>query len=157
MIYTNLYSDFKEYEFSKPIYDMLLYLRDTDLTKIQKGSYRFKDTDIFINCFEVTSIEDTERERLSECHRDYVDIQISVNGNEVYGFATYSEDNELFEEKIQDLDSLIYRTINNEKTVKANKGDVFIFYPNDIHRAYYKSSTIPKSRRIVVKVPVKDL
>lgn len=158
MIYTNLDKLGAKYEFPNVIYDILTYYKDIDLNSVEIGSKEYiKDNRIKVNTFEITSISEIDPNRMSECHEKYVDIQFSVLGNEVYGFAPRHSKNELLEDRLKDEDALLFKGIVDEVTINANARDVLIFFPNDVHRAYYKSDEQLTSKRIVVKVPVELL
>lgn len=158
MIYTNLDNLGDKYEFPKVIYDILLYFKDINLNDVEIGSKEYvNDERIKINTFEVTSISEIDNNRMSECHNKHVDIQFSVLGNEVYGFSPRNNKNELLEDRLEEEDALLFRGLAKEVSISANPRDVLIFFPNDVHRAYYKSDEQETSKRIVVKVPVELL
>lgn len=154
MLFTNLDRLGDKHQYPNVIYDLLTYFQTADLDGFELGSHQYLDTDIYINVFEVNSVENPTSDRQSERHKDNIDVQISVNGHEVYGFSPFSEQNILTEDRLETEDSLLYTGIVDETEIKVHPRDVIIFFPNDLHRAYYQNQEQPISRRIVAKVPV---
>lgn len=154
MIYTHLDRLGPAHQYPKVIYDLLLDLQAQDLTQLELGSHDYGNQGIKLNVFEVQSQDNPDPNRMSECHRDHVDVQVSLAGHEVYGFAPYQEDNQLLEDRLETEDALLFTGLAGEVTLPAQARAVFIFFPNDVHRASYHNPSQPTGRRLVAKVPV---
>lgn len=157
MIYANLNHLGEKYEYPTAVFDLLQALKEMDLSQLPIGRTDYGEDGIYFNVFEVSSVDVVDDMRMSECHNTYVDVQVSLNGYEVYGFAPRGYEQELLEDRLDSEDALLFKGLANEVTIAANPLDVFVFFPNDVHRAYYQNETAPKSRRLVAKVPVELL
>lgn len=157
MIYANLNRLGQQFEYPVVIFKLLQDLQKMDLHALPLGQTIHGDEGIYFNIFEVSSIEEADDKRISECHDEYVDVQVSLNGHEVYGFAPRHEKNILLEDRLDSEDAFLFQGLYGEVSILANPSDVFIFFPNDVHRVYYQNSQVPKSKRFVAKVPVKLL
>lgn len=154
MMYTHLDRLGPAHQYPKVIYDLLLDLQGQDLTQLELGSHDYGSQGIKLNVFEVSSQDNPAPDRMSECHRDHVDVQVSLAGHEVYGFAPYQETNQILEDRLETEDALLFTGLVGEVSLPAQTKDVFIFFPNDLHRAYYHNPSQPTGRRLVAKVPV---
>lgn len=153
MIYANLMQLGESYEYPTVIFELLHTLKEMDLMQLPLGQTDYKNG-IYFNVFEVNSVSEVDENRMSECHNAYIDVQVSFNGHEVYGFAPRGYEQKLLENRLDTEDALLFQGLVNEVSVSANPLDVFVFFPNDVHRAYYQNEMAPKSRRLVAKVPV---
>lgn len=95
-----------------------------------------------------------ERERcFFESHRQYIDIQFILNGEERIDIASIemlSIDKNYDEEK----DFIKYHDQKSLSSVLLTKGDVAIFFPEDAHMPCLKNSSETLVYKTVVKVPV---
>lgn len=118
------------------------------LTDPSDGRYDVDGDNVFINVstYETNPINS---ERRFEAHRDYIDIQLLLEGREIIGFAhpasltvtdEYRPDYELFG-MIDSFDKII-----------LEKGKFAVIYPNEPHAPGLAAGMPEKVRKIVVKV-----
>lgn len=89
--------------------------------------------------------------RHTEFHRDYLDIQIMIDGEEViyYDFADVRQ--QLAQERKPDLFILEQSTLSQR--VHLRPGDFAVFAPGEAHQALCAVTSPRKVRKAVVKVP----
>ena len=147
MIKDNLKNADKYYSLSSSIEKALKFLRSTDFSKYEKGSYEIDGRNLYMNVEEYTT-------RVSdniEAHRKYIDIQYMINGEENMGVTT--------------LDNLVVtQEYSDEKDVEFYKGEApltlvkenefIIFYPTDAHLPC-QVAEIPKPvKKVIVKIKI---
>lgn len=126
----------------------LEYLSHSDWAKIPDGRHEIDDQNyVMISTYTVEPPED----RRPEAHKNYIDIQFIIEGEELIGYADHSQAGEL-KEQIVDRDLYFYRSIDNETYLKVSEGSYAVFYPWDIHRPNCQSIAGSKVRKAVVKV-----
>ncbi len=115
------------------------------------GKYMIGDDGVFV------MFVDTETEpralRKSEIHKNYIDIQILLNGEEEFGYSnTISEDALNLLELENDV--MFLDDVDNEQFIKLQKGDFVIFYPNQAHRPLCASNGKPVAiKKAILKIP----
>lgn len=149
MIFTSIYSndDYKAYP--EIIRKMIEYLKANDFVNMEPGVYELQGKDLYVQVLdaETGSIE----EKKPESHKDYLDIQFLVSGEEKLGFTPYSEKYEV-EEYIKERDLIFYKKVENEGFVHAVPGCISVFFPCDIHRPAVAANDPMTIRKVVIKV-----
>ena len=102
-------------------------IRDTDFSKLEDSTYEVEGRDLFyfLQSYETRSAND-----MPEAHREYIDVQYVISGNEQMGIAQLEAMNEEVEAKPQN-DIWFYRGPMDFVTVTA--GMFTVFFPNDVH------------------------
>ncbi|WP_313341965.1 YhcH/YjgK/YiaL family protein [Sedimentibacter sp.] len=150
MIYGNLGNLGEPNAYPKTVYRLLEYLKNKDFNSIKPGKYDIEGNDIY---FLVTdTMTDRIEQKNAESHVKYIDIQFSPSGGELMGFAIDKGNNEITENKLQDKDVLKYLIVENEKFIKMNQNDFFVFFPWDIHRPGCTDLEPNNIRKVVVKI-----
>lgn len=153
-----IFGDLKHLDNEKKVYPeaifkVLKYLKSTDFTKMKNGTYEIVGQDIFAKVFEIETNVTTERK--PEAHEKYIDIQYSLEGKEIIGFARNTGKEKIQENLLEKEDNVFYENDQeNEIYLKMNTGTFAIFFPTDIHRpgcSYEKNERI---RKVVVKVAI---
>lgn len=156
-----IFGDLDHLELESKIYPAailkaLKYLKNTDFTKIENGTYEIDNQDIFAKIFEIETRKCTEQK--PEAHEKYIDIQFSIEGNELIGFERNTGNQKIRENILEKDDNAFYeKGLENEIYLKMNKGNFAILFPNDIHRPGCSVKENKKIRKAVVKVAVKLL
>jgi len=88
-----------------------------------------------------------------ESHRQYIDVQFILEGEEVIEVAN-SDELTIDMEYDNDMDLIKYKSTPNSSIIKLKKGDVAIFYPEDAHMPCVKLESTTKVVKTVVKVAV---
>lgn len=147
-------SDMKKI-YSDSIMKAINYLKNNDFLNMEPGVYEIDGKNIYAQVVEKTTKERSEAK--PEVHREYIDVQFSVEGKEVIGFARDNSNNKVSEDLLKEEDVMFYENVEGETDLIMNPGNFAIFFPNDIHRpwcAYNEPCTI---RKVNVKVNVKAL
>ncbi|UGA54439.1 YhcH/YjgK/YiaL family protein [Vibrio sp. VB16] len=115
------------------------------------GKYMIGDDGVFV------MLVDGETEpralRKSEIHKQYIDIQILLSGEEVYGYSNTISEEAL---KLVELenDVMFFDNVENEQFIKLQDGDFVIFYPNQAHRPLCASDDKPMViKKAILKIP----
>jgi len=88
-----------------------------------------------------------------ESHKQYIDVQFILEGEEIIEVIDKNEVkvNFLYNE---DMDLIKYNDTSNASCIKLRKGDVAIFFPDDAHMPCLKINKSTKVVKTVVKVAV---
>ncbi len=119
------------------------------------GIDAFDKVDIDENNFGLEQVYNSkERENcFFESHKQYIDVQFILEGEEIIEVANSSELS-IDMPYSNEMDLMKYTMTNNSSIVKLKKGDVAIFYPEDAHMPCVTLSKSLKVVKTVVKVAV---
>ena len=144
------YFNSKEFEGIKELHPLFGKAFDAlkDLWNAEDGRYDVSGDDayIVISSYETNPVTS---ERRFEAHRDYIDIQLLLEGRELIGFAArdaltvtdeYRPDYELYG-MIEEFDRVI-----------LERGKFVIIYPNEPHAPGLAVNVPERVRKVVVKV-----
>ena len=110
--------------------------------------------DVFLFTAEV--VTETLDMRRSEIHRDFMDIQILLEGEEKFGYSCKGYET-ITDDQLDTNDVAFVDNIIDEKYVDLAAGDFAIFYPNQPHRPMICVDTPKPIKKIIVKVNKKIL
>lgn len=127
------------------------YLKETDFNNLNPGVYEINKDMIYAQVIEMYTGSITDKK--PEFHKNYVDIQYLVSGQEHIGITT-DLGNYTVSESFIDRDLYYYDTIENEFFITATPGCYSIFYPSDIHRPGVSLGSNQKIKKVVIKVRV---
>ena len=131
------------------VYTALIFLAETDFTKIDLGRYELDGDNIF---YMVQSYDTDPDKTISEGHKKYIDIQFMVEGEEIIGVADIDDEKELTEAK-EENDVWFYNCKTEPLTLSAGK--YMVLYPNDLHcPGVATKGKAMTCRKVVVKVKV---
>lgn len=119
-------------------------------TPIEDGRYELDGEAAF---FFVTHDHTQLREqRLSECHRRYLDVQILLQGKETFGYSVTGFAG-LDDDHLEERDLAFSEQLCHERYVDLQAGDFVIFYPGQPHRPLIASNDQPMPiRKVVIKI-----
>ncbi|HEY8805283.1 MAG TPA: YhcH/YjgK/YiaL family protein [Clostridium sp.] len=126
------------------------YLKNTNFLNMKTGTYEIDGKDIYAQVIDATTKEKCELR--PEVHRKYIDVQFSVEGKEIIGFARDTGNNKISEELLKERDIIFFEGMENEIDLIMKPGNFAILFPNDVHRpacVYNETCTI---RKVIVKV-----
>lgn len=136
MIFDNIENASIYYNLSEKIKEGLLFLQNNDLKNMQKGKYIIND-DIYVN-IEQYYPKPIENCKL-EAHKQYIDIQYIIEGEEMLGFININEKSltplQTYDEK---KDIIFYDGECNY--LKAKQNDFIIFDTYDAHKPQIKTN-----------------
>ena len=132
------------------------YLKENDFINMKPGVYEIDGKNIYAQV-----VEKTTKERIyakPEVHREYIDVQFSVEGKEIIGFARDSSKNKVSEDLLKEEDVLFYENVQGESDLVMNPGNFAVFFPNDVHRPWCAIDDKPCTiKKVNVKVSIKSL
>ena len=128
----------------------LQYMAEHDLNNIPLGKYQIDGDNVY---FEVSEIQTLKpEERLFETHKEHIDIHITLEGEEWFGYAPI---NNMKSEKNYNAekDSLYYNG-GEGVFLQAPKGQFILFMPEDAHKAGVFFNQQGRVKKIVIKVKI---
>ena len=133
----------------------LLYLKNTDLTKLPLGRHDIDGDNLFVSVAEY-ELECKENRR-PEAHQKYIDIQYLALGEEVIGHSLLSSKYEVTQDELAERDVIFYKAVDHEVDLVLTPGVYAIFFPSDVHRPGCISQGKSKVKKIVVKIALSSL
>ena len=131
---------------NKRIVEGLNYLLTTDFAKVEDGRHDLADY-LYANI----QTYQTKEDALFEAHRDYIDIQYIISGEEKIGVADYSSCTEAIAyDKEKDIEFLN----GNGEYYPLKEGEYMILYPQDAHKPSISLNNQSTVRKVVVKVKI---
>ena len=132
----------------------LRYLRDTDFTDKEPGCYSIQGDDIYalVQSIETKTIDG----KRPETHKEYLDVQYIICGEEKMGYAHLNEGITPAEEnEVKDI--AFFSEAPGEQFVICRDKDFCVFFPSDIHRPGCCVGQPSPVRKVVVKVRMSAL
>lgn len=154
MIYGNISNLGNLNTYPKVVAKALGYLRNKDFFNIDPGIYEIEGKDFYYSVS--NSKLDIIENKKPESHNKYLDIQISIIGGEIMGFAADTGNNTIIENLLAEKDILYYKSVENEKFIKMSANDFFVFFPWDIHRPGCTDEIPNETRKVIVKIKYED-
>lgn len=131
---------------NKRVVEGLEYLSSVDFSKLEDGRHEINEN-MYVN----VQTYETKEDALFEAHRDYIDIQYIINGEEKIGVTPYSECSEAIPyDKEKDIEFLN----GDGEYYPLHAGEYMILYPEDAHKPSISLKTKSTVRKAVVKVRV---
>ena len=129
------------------IYPALKFFAEQDFSGAAAGRYELEGEDFYlINEYE------TSAKTLSEAHKDYIDIQMMLEGEEYIGVALLSEDM-VPAESHPESDYWLYDCKVDRVAMKP--GYFMVLYPQDVHMPSDMKEKPMACRKVVGKIKVK--
>ena len=121
--------------------DVVAFLAQNDLDKLDEGKHLIKDKDLFVN---IQAAKGRAREAATlETHRDMIDIQIPLDGEETFGYTPLC-DLPSFEYNAE-KDITKYGDTLAQTYVTCRPGQMAIFFPQDGHAPCIAERDIKKA------------
>ena len=128
--------------------DVVAFLAQNDLDKLDEGKHLIKDKDLFVN-IQAAKGRSCEAATL-ETHRDMIDIQIPLDGEETFGYTPLC-DLPSFEYNAE-KDITKYGDTMAQTYVTLKPGQMAIFFPQDGHAPCISDKETIKKAIFKVKV-----
>ena len=110
----------------------LAFLASTNLEELPLGRHEIEGDDIFAN---VMAFETADADsKLHEVHRDYLDVQYLIEGQERIGFGLASETHTVEKPYDAENDFWLSGPVDGESEVVMAPGMFAIFLPNQPHK-----------------------
>lgn len=149
MIFTSIYSDYKSQSLHPVLIKVIDFLKETDFSDIGPGEYELEGRDIFYQVHEIKT-EELEK-RSPESHKEYIDCQFVVKGEEKIGI-TRRKGSYKVKEYHEERDLIFYEDVEDEGYIHAVEGCVSVFFPDDVHKPQIAVSKPAAEKKVVVKV-----
>jgi YhcH/YjgK/YiaL family protein len=128
--------------------DVVAFLAQNDLNKLDEGKHLIKDKDLFVN---IQNAKGRVREAATlETHRDMIDIQIPLDGEETFGYTPLC-DLPSFEYNAE-KDITKYGETMAQTYVTLKPSQMAIFFPQDGHAPCISDKETIKKAIFKVKV-----
>ena len=124
------------------------WIKNNDLKSMNDGRYEISDK-IYASLQSYMTKDDAPY----EAHRDYIDIQYMVIGEELSGVTDYSNC-AVTEEYNKEKDIEFLKNMSEEQFYKIKEGEFFVFFPTDAHKPAIKVDTNKNVKKVIVKVRV---
>lgn len=153
MFYSSVKTSENMKKYPEAIQKAVEWLKTNDLEHMEAGKYEIDGKKMY------AMISDTKTEpvadRKPEAHKNYIDVQYLVTGEEKLGFVNISEEYvpvTVNEEK--DVLFYAHEDIKGESFVNAKPGDFSVFFPSDIHRPGCAVNEPMAIRKAIVKISI---
>lgn len=124
------------------------WIKNNDLKNMPDGKYQLDD----VNYANIQTY-DTKDNAPYEAHRDYIDIQYMISGEELSGVVDYT--NCSTKEKYDKEKDIEFLNCNTpEEFHKIKEGEFFVFFPHDAHKPAIKVDMNKKVKKVIVKISV---
>lgn len=148
MIKDNLKNAETYYNISENLRTGFEWIKNNNLKNMPEGRYEISDK-IYANLQSYTTKDNAPY----EAHKDYIDIQYMVTGEELSGVTDYS--NCSVEEKYDKEKDIEFLKINKEEEFyKIAEGEFFVFFPHDAHKPALKVNENKNVKKVIIKVHV---
>ena len=121
--------------------DVVKFMKENDLNKLEAGKHFIKGKDLFVNI--TTAHGKTEKEATFETHKNMLDIQIPLNNTESYGYKPLAD--LPVAEYNTEKDVTKYPDVASETVVTCKPGEFAIFWPQDGHKPCIGEGDIHKA------------
>jgi len=129
--------------------EIILTVKQQLESGIENGKYPIEGDEAFF--FVVDDHTQPLRERRAEIHDQYLDVQILLEGEEMFGYSLHPFTS-IQDDQLADKDVAFSRAVVEEKHVTLGPGDFVIFYPGQPHRPLIAVTRPMPVRKAVIKV-----
>jgi YhcH/YjgK/YiaL family protein len=126
------------------------YILVTDFSRLGPGRYEVVGESVFAIVNEYVTKPAVECE--PESHREYIDIQVMLEGSEKFGYAPLL-DNQPSTGFLPDNDVAFY-TLTGLDYITLYPGRFIVFFPSDIHQPELFTDRPQPVKKLVMKVRV---
>lgn len=121
--------------------DVVKFLKENDLNKLETGKHYIKDKELFVNI--TTATGKSKEDATFETHKNMLDIQIPLDAPETYGYMPLCDMPEA--EYNAEKDVTKYPGLMAETFVNCKPGEFAIFFPQDGHQPCIGEGEIHKA------------
>ena len=150
MIYQNIALDYTQFRYPKAVERALEFLTANDFTRFAGGRYPIEGDLMYANV-DIVNTRVYEETKI-EGHKDYMDVQFLVAGEEqmeIFIRQTFPDVVEAYDDK----DCYFYDpTESGTVKIDVRPGDYCIFYPGELHRTLIAPNEVQEICKVVVKI-----
>lgn len=121
--------------------DIVKFIKEHDLAKLEAGKHLIKGNDLFVNI--TTATGKSPEEATFETHRRMLDIQIPLDNEEGYGYMPLKDLPEAAYNEEKDVTK--YPGVQSKTVVYCKPGEFAIFWPQDGHQPCIGTGSIHKA------------
>ncbi|MGR5061724.1 N-acetylneuraminate anomerase [Photobacterium sp. DNB22_13_2] len=132
------------------VHRSLAFLSETNMAELSVGRHDIDGDNIFVNVMEFDTA--CANSKLHEVHREYLDIQYLITGEERIGFALANDSHTVEKTYDAENDYWLAGQLNMESEVVMEPGMFAIFLPNQPHKPGCEVQTPTAIKKAVVKV-----
>lgn len=152
MIISSLNNLFEENLFEEnALHTILCTVTALDLESLPDGITEVRGQDIFVNRIRgnARALDDSQ----AELHQEYIDIHLTLSGQETLGFAVEVETPHYMTTHSFENDCELKSTLSNEQFVTISTGQYCVFFPQEWHRSMIDLTGSHSSiNKVVIKV-----
>jgi YhcH/YjgK/YiaL family protein len=123
------------------------YIKSTDLKTLPTGKYLIEGESIFALVSEYKTKPESEGKL--EAHKNYIDVQYVISGEELMGYAPLG--NQQILESYKEENDIVFYT-GDKSFTKVSEGMFAIFFPEDVHMPGIKTGESATVKKLVIKV-----
>lgn len=147
---TNMDSFRRHYELYPKRWKLVFdYLNNLETNSFIPGKINLSN-DVYVTISEYQTKK--EEDVLFESHREYIDLQYVIKGNEYIGLSHNATENVIPYDAEKDI---AFYKANIEKLLSANSEQFFLFFPKDLHQPCITTGECNDVKKIVIKIKVK--
>ena len=126
------------------------FLKNNNLKEMKDGRYDIVEG-VFANVQSLKTKNKTEKKW--EAHKDYIDIQYVIKGEECMGYGILEDFKKVVVpyDKEKDIEFLDGEKFNY---IDVNENDFVIFYPNDVHAPMLSVKEDVEIKKVIVKIKI---
>lgn len=126
------------------------FLKTADLKNLPLGKQELEGEHLFVSVMEYFAKQ--KQDALYESHKNYIDIQYVISGEEIMGLTTLDKV-EIREPYNEEKDITFYNS-EEGNYYQATPENFFVFFPEDVHRPSITTGDSIWIKKIVVKIRV---
>lgn len=132
----------------------LRFLKENNLVEMAPGKYDLTSDGVYATVSDyITKDIDTV---FYEAHRKYIDIQYIASGREYIAITTL-ENIDSVKQVYDEVNDIEFFQKTDDRFVLADSTKFFVFFPSDPHKPCLKVDENSKVRKIVIKIPIKEI
>lgn len=128
----------------------LQHLFKMDVANAEPGKYALDGDNMFVLLQQFDTAPKASKKL--EAHRQYIDIQYLISGEEWIGCARLTERHIIVEDQLAESDYALYAEAEDEIDLLLRPGMYAIFFPADLHRPGICKHSPSSIKKAVVKI-----
>ncbi|MFB2871356.1 N-acetylneuraminate anomerase [Aeromonas jandaei] len=150
MILGNIHQP-QTYSYLSPILKQAIsYLKQTDMYNLPVGRYELEKELLYVNVMEFDT--NFSEQKQAEVHREYIDIQFLISGQERIFLGLENTTNPVFKEYDEINDYYLVSSISCESELLLSPGMFAIFFPEQPHKPRCCIETPMSLKKAVMKM-----
>ena len=130
MILTD-FTNLKRYKKYVPyLTELIAFLSEYDFSEISTGTITLIEDEIFVNIVKIDI--DENKTKIMEAHRDFLDIHIPLNQEEIIGWKVTAKCSQTVEEYSKENDCVLFSDAPSTYFT-VQPGELAIVFPEDAH------------------------